>query len=204
MDDREWHTAPLFGICAGVTTYNALRNSGALSGHVVAVLAVGGLGHLGVQFAARMGFKTVAIARGREKEGSTRKLGAPHYIDSVAQNVAAELTRLGGAQVVLATVTNAKAMSATIGDLGVNGKLLVVGAASDAIETLPFELIGARRSIQGWPSGAAIDSEDTLAFSAQTGVTPIVETMPLERAAEAYDRMLTGKARFRVVLTTGR
>lgn len=196
------HAAPL--MCAGVTTYNALRNSGALSGDLVAVLGVGGLGHLGVQFAARMGFKTVAIARGREKEESTRKLGAHHYIDSVSQNVAAELTRLGGAQVVLATVTSAKAMSATIGGLGANGKLLVVGASSDAIEALPFELIGARRSIQGWPSGAAIDSEDTLAFSAQSGVTPIIETMPLQRAAEAYDRMLTGKARFRVVLTTGR
>lgn len=196
------HAAPL--MCAGVTTYNALRNSGALSGHLVAVLGVGGLGHLGVQFAARMGFRTVAIARGREKEEPTRKLGAHHYIDSVAQNVAAELTRLGGAQVVLATVTSAKAMSATVGGLGVNGKLLVVGAAPDAIEASPFELIGARRSIQGWPSGAAIDSEDTLAFSAQTGVTPIIETMPLERAAEAYDRMLTGKARFRMVLTTGR
>ena len=146
----------------------------------------------------------VAIARRREKQESTWKLGAHHYIDSVAQNVAAELTRLGGAQVVLATVTNAKAKSATIGGLGVNGKLLIVGAASDAVEAMPFDLIGARRSIQGWPSGAAIDSEDTLAFSAQTGVEPIIETMPLERAAEAYDRMLTGKSRFRMVLTTGR
>lgn len=196
------HAAPL--MCAGVTTYNALRNSGALSGDLVAVLGVGGLGHLGVQFAAKMGFRTVAIARGRDKEEQARKLGAQHYIDSVTQDVGAELTRLGGAQVVLATVTNGKAMSATIGGLGANGKLMVVGAAADVIEASPFALIGGRRSVQGWPSGAAIDSEDTLAFSARTGVKPISETMPLERAAEAYDRMLTGKARFRMVLTTGR
>lgn len=196
------HAAPL--MCAGVTTYNALRHSGALSGHLVAILGIGGLGHLGVQFAAKMGFLTIGIARGREKEAPARKLGAQHYIDSVAQNVAAELTRLGGAQVVLATVTSAKAMSATIGGLAVNGKLVVVGAAPEAIEAMPAELIGARRSVQGWPSGAAIDSEDTLAFSAQSGVRPIIETMPLERAAEAYDRMLSGKARFRMVLTTGR
>jgi D-arabinose 1-dehydrogenase-like Zn-dependent alcohol dehydrogenase len=196
------HAAPL--MCAGVTTYNALRNSGALSGDLVAILGVGGLGHLGVQFAARMGLRTVAIARGRDKEAPTRKLGAHHYIDSDAQNVAMELNKLGGARVVLATVTSAKAMSATIGGLGVNGKLLVVGASADAIEAMPFDLIGARRSIQGWPSGAAIDSEDTLAFSAQTGVKPIIEMMPLEHAAEAYDRMLSGKARFRMVLTTAR
>jgi D-arabinose 1-dehydrogenase-like Zn-dependent alcohol dehydrogenase len=196
------HAAPL--MCAGVTTYNALRNSGALSGDLVAVLGVGGLGHLGVQFAAKMGFRTVAIARGRDKEAETRKLGAQHYIDSVSQDVAAELSKLGGARVVLATVTSGKAMAATIGGLGVDGKLLVVGAAADAVEALPFVLIGARRSVQGWPSGTAIDSEDTLAFSVRTGVKPIIETMPLERAAEAYDRMVGGKARFRMVLTTGR
>lgn len=196
------YAAPL--MCAGVTTYNALRNSGARSGDVVAVLGVGGLGHLGVQFAARMGFVTVAIARGREKEGPTRKLGAHHYIDSEVQDVAAELNKLGSARVVLATVTSAKAMSATFGGLGPNGKLMVVGAAAEFVEASPFSLIMGRRAVQGWPSGAAIDSEDTLAFSAQAGVNPIIETVPLERAAEAYDRMLSGKARFRVVLTMGR
>jgi D-arabinose 1-dehydrogenase-like Zn-dependent alcohol dehydrogenase len=196
------HAAPL--MCAGVTTYNALRNSGARSGDLVAVLGVGGLGHLGVQFAARMGFRTVAIARGSDKEEPTRKLGAHHYIDSVTQDVAAELTKLGGAQVVLATVTNAKAMSDTIGGLAANGKVMVVGAAGEAIEASPFLLIMGRRSVQGWPSGTAMDSEDTLAFSAQAGVKPMIETMPLERAGEAYDRMLSGKARFRVVLTTGK
>jgi D-arabinose 1-dehydrogenase-like Zn-dependent alcohol dehydrogenase len=196
------HAAPL--MCAGVTTYNPLRNSGALPGHLVGILGIGGLGHLGVQFASKMGFRTVAIARGRDKESEARKLGAHHYIDSAAESVADELTKLGGAQVVLATVTNAKAMSATIGGLDVNGKLLVVGATPEAIEASPFQLIMARRSVQGWPSGRAIDSEDTLAFSAQSGVKPMIETMPLERAAEAYDRMLSGKARFRVVLTIGR
>ena len=196
------HAAPI--LCAGITTYNALRNSGARAGDLVGILGIGGLGHLGVQFAVKMGFETVAIARGRDKETLARKLGAQHYLDSEAQNVAAELTKLGGAQVVLATVTSAKAMSAVIDGLGVDGKLLVVGASADPIEVSPFQLISARRSVQGWPSGSAIDSEDTLAFSALSGVRPMIETMPLERAAEAYERMMSGKARFRMVLTTER
>jgi len=202
-DDLEAErAAPL--LCAGITTYNALRNSGARAGDLVGILGIGGLGHLGVQFAAKMGFETVAIARGRDKEALARKLGAQHYLDSKAQNVAAELTRLGGARVILATVTSAKAMSAVIGGLGVNGKLLVVGASADPIEVSPVQLISARRSIQGWPSGTAIDSEDTLAFSVLSGVRPMIETMPLERAAEAYERMMSGNARFRMVLTTER
>ncbi len=202
-DDLEAErAAPL--LCAGITTYNALRNSGARAGDLVGILGIGGLGHLGVQFAAKMGFETVAIARGRDKEALARKLGAQHYLDSKAQNVAAELTRLGGARVILATVTSAKAMSAVIGGLGVNGKLLVVGASADPIEVSPVQLISARRSIQGWPSGTAIDSEDTLAFSVMSGVRPMIETMPLERAAEAYERMMSGNARFRMVLTTER
>ena len=202
-DDLEAErAAPL--LCAGITTYNALRNSGARAGDLVGILGIGGLGHLGVQFAAKMGFETVAIARGRDKEALARKLGAQHYLDSKAQNVAAELTRLGGARVILATVTSAKAMSAVIDGLGVNGKLLVVGASADPIEVSPVQLISARRSIQGWPSGTAIDSEDTLAFSVMSGVRPMIETMPLERAAEAYERMMSGNARFRMVLTTER
>jgi D-arabinose 1-dehydrogenase-like Zn-dependent alcohol dehydrogenase len=193
--------APL--LCAGITTYNALRNSGARAGDLVGILGIGGLGHLGVQFAARMGFETVAIARGTDKEPLARKLGAHHYLDSEAQNVAAELTKRGGAQVILATATSAKAMTAVIDGLSENGKLLAVGASADPIEVSPLQLIGGRRSVQGWPSGTAIDSEDTLAFSALGGVRPMIETMPLERAAEAYERMMSGKARFRMVLTTG-
>ncbi|WP_119460105.1 alcohol dehydrogenase [Rhodospirillaceae bacterium SYSU D60014] len=193
--------APL--LCAGITTYNALRNSGARAGDLVGILGIGGLGHLGVQFAVKMGFETVAIARGRDKEPLARKLGAHHYLDSEAQNVAAELTKRGGAQVILATATSAKAMTAVIDGLSENGKLLVVGASADPIEVSPLQLIGGRRSVQGWPSGTAIDSEDTLAFSALGGVRPMIETMPLERAAEAYERMMSGKARFRMVLTTG-
>ncbi|MFL5333026.1 MAG: alcohol dehydrogenase [Geminicoccaceae bacterium] len=187
-------------LCAGITTFNALRHSGARAGDLVAILGIGGLGHLGVQFAVRMGFRTVAIARGSDKADLARQLGAHHYIDSRAENVAERLTALGGASVILATVTNAKAMSAVVDGLGVDGKLLVVGASPEAIEVSPFQLIGQRRSIQGWPSGVAADSEDTLAFSALSGVRPMVETYPLERAAEAYERMMSGEARFRVVL----
>jgi D-arabinose 1-dehydrogenase-like Zn-dependent alcohol dehydrogenase len=162
-----------------------------------------GLGHLGVQFAAKMGFKTVAIARGQDKEPLARRLGAWHYIDSQTQDAAAELTRLGGARVILATVTSGKAMRAVVGGLGVNGKLIVLGAAGDPLEVPPLLLIGARRSIVGWPSGTSIDSQDTLSFSALTGVRSMNEIFPLERATEAYERMMSGKARFRVVLTTG-
>ncbi|MGH9779069.1 MAG: alcohol dehydrogenase [Candidatus Acidiferrales bacterium] len=192
--------APL--MCAGITTFNALRNSGARPGDTVAVLGVGGLGHLGVQFAAKMGFRTVAIARGKDKEALARKLGAWQYIDSQAQDAAGELAKLGGARVILATVTSGKAMTAVLGGLGINGKLIVVGAAMDPLEVPAIVLIGGRRSIQGWPSGTSADSEDTLSFSARAGVRAMTEVFPLERAAEAYERMMSGKARFRVVLTT--
>jgi D-arabinose 1-dehydrogenase-like Zn-dependent alcohol dehydrogenase len=191
-------------MCAGVTTFNSLRNSGARPGDLVAVLGVGGLGHLGIQFAAKMGFKTVAIARGVDKESLSRKLGASYYIDSRAQDAAAELVKLGGARVILATVTSGKAMSAVLGGLGVNGKLMVLGAADAPLEVNAGLMIGGRRSIMGWPSGNSIDSQDTLRFSAQSGVRAMTEVFSLERAAEAYERMMSGKARFRAVLTTGR
>jgi D-arabinose 1-dehydrogenase-like Zn-dependent alcohol dehydrogenase len=191
-------------MCAGITTFNPLRNSNARAGDLVAVLGVGGLGHLGIQFAAKMGFKTVAIARGRDKEPLSRKLGAEHYIDSQTQDAAAELTKLGGAKVILATVTSGKAMSAVLGGLGVNGKLIILGAADEPLEVNGILMIGGRRSIMGWPSGNSIDSQDTLSFSVLTGVRAMTEVFPLERAAEAYERMMSGKARFRAVLTTGR
>jgi D-arabinose 1-dehydrogenase-like Zn-dependent alcohol dehydrogenase len=190
--------APL--LCAGITTFNVLRHSGAGPGDLVAVLGVGGLGHLGVQFAAKMGFKTVAIARGADKGPFAKKLGALIYIDSTAQNAADELTKLGGAKVILATVTDAKSMSSVLAGLGIDGKLLVVGASGEPIEVPPLLLIGARRSITGWPSGTALDSEDTLKFSVQSNVRPMIETFPLAKAADAYQRMMSGKARFRVVL----
>jgi D-arabinose 1-dehydrogenase-like Zn-dependent alcohol dehydrogenase len=193
--------APL--LCAGVTTFNSLRNSGARAGDLVAILGVGGLGHLGVQFAAKMGFNTVAIARGKDKEALARSLGARHYIDSQTQNPAEELTKLGGAKVILATATSGKAMSATIGGLGVDGKVVILGAAFDPLEVSAIQLLSGRRAITGWPSGAAIDSEDTMHFSALAGVRSMNEVFPLERAAEAYERMMSGQARFRVVLTTG-
>ena len=190
-------------MCAGITTYNSLRNSGARPGDLVAVLGIGGLGHLGIQFAAKMGFRTVAIARGMDKEPLARKLGAVYYIDSHAQDAGAELVKLGGAKVILATVTSGKAMSAVLGGLGVNGKLIIVGAADEPLEVNAFLFIGGRRSIIGWPSGNSIDSQDTLAFSVLTGVRAMNEIFPLERAAEAYEHMMSGKARFRAVLTTG-
>src|SRR6266581_4310457 len=192
--------APL--MCAGITTYNALRNSGARPGDVVAVLGLGGLGHLGVQYAAKMGFKTVGIARGSDKESLARKLGAQHYIDSQAQDPAAELQKLGGAKVILATVTNGDAMSAVQGGLGLNGTLVVIGAA-ESMQVSPLVLIGGRRSVKGWYSGTSIDSQETLAFSVLAGVRSMNEVYPLEKVTEAYDRMMSGKARFRVVLTTG-
>jgi D-arabinose 1-dehydrogenase-like Zn-dependent alcohol dehydrogenase len=192
--------APL--LCAGITTFNALRHSGAGPGDLVAVLGVGGLGHLGVQYAAKMGFHTVAIARGIDKEPLARQLGAQHYIDSTAQNVASELTKLGGARVILATLTDAKSMSDAVGGLGVDGKLVVLGAAMQPIEVSPLALIASRRSIAGWPSGTSADSEDTMDFSVLSSIRPLIETYPLERAAEAYERMMSGHARFRVVLTT--
>lgn len=191
--------APL--LCAGITTFNSLRNSGARAGDTVAILGIGGLGHLGVQFAAKMGFRTVAIARGEDKGPLARKLGAHIYIDSTAKNPAEELTKLGGAKVILATVTDGKTMSSIIPGLSPNGKLVVVGAAADPIEVPPVLLIGGRRSIAGWPSGTASDSEDTLRFSVLTDVRPMIETFSLEKAADGYARMLNGHARFRVVLT---
>src|SRR5213075_2226538 len=189
--------APL--MCAGVTTFNALRNSGAKGGDVVAVLGVGGLGHLGVQFAAKMGFKTIAIARGKDKEPLARKLGAIHYIDSHEKNPATELNKLGGAKVVIATVTNAEAMTAALGGLAPNGVLMVIGAAGP-LSVDPILLISGQRSVKGWYSGTSIDSQDTLKFSAANGVQSMNEVFSLERAADAYERMMSGKARFRVVL----
>ena len=194
--------APL--MCAGITTFNALRNSGARPGDIVAILGIGGLGHLAVQFAAKMGFRTIAIARGADKEALARKLGAHHYIDSQAQDPAAELLKMGGASLILATVTNGKAMSAVLGGMGVNGKFLVLGAADAPLEVPPLLLITGRRSVMGWYSGTSTDSEDTLSFSVLAGVRAMIEVYPLERAAEAYDHMMSGKARFRVVLTTGK
>ena len=192
--------APL--LCAGITTFNALRHSGASAGDTVAVLGLGGLGHLAVQFAEKMGYHTVAVARGAEKKALALKLGAHHYIDSTTQDVAAELTKLGGARVILATVTDSKSMSEATGGLGIDGKLLIVGASMQPVEVTPLALIAGRRSISGWPSGTASDSEDTLDFSVLSHIRPLIETFPLERAPEAYERMMSGKARFRVVLTT--
>jgi len=188
-------------LCAGITTFNSLRHSGAVAGDLVAVQGLGGLGHLGVQFASKMGYRTVAIGRGKDKEALALKLGAARYLDTDAVKVAEELTKMGGASVILATAPDSKAMSDLIDGLGVGGKLLVVGASADPISVTPIQLIGQRRSIQGWPSGSARDSEDTLNFCALTGIRPMVETFPLEQAAAGYERMLSGKARFRVVLT---
>jgi D-arabinose 1-dehydrogenase-like Zn-dependent alcohol dehydrogenase len=189
-------------MCAGLTTFNALRNSGARPGDIVAVLGLGGLGHLGVQYAAKMSFYTVAIARGKDKEPLARKLGASVYIDSQAQDPAAELLKLGGAKVILATATSGEAMSAVQGGVAVNGTLLIVGVP-ESMQVSPAWLFMGCRSVKGWYSGTSIDSQDTLAFSLRAGVRPMIETYPLARVAEAYDRMMSGKARFRVVLTIG-
>jgi alcohol dehydrogenase/propanol-preferring alcohol dehydrogenase len=194
--------APL--LCAGVTTFNSLRHAGALAGDLVAVLGIGGLGHLGVQFAAKMGFRTVAIARGKDKEPLARKLGAHGYIDSKGEDVGAALRKLGGARVVLATVTSGEAMAAVLPGLATDGKLVVLGAAMDPVGLTLAQLIFRRNAVVGWPSGSSIDSEDTLAFSALTGVRSMNETFPLERAADAYARMMSNQARFRVVLTTAK
>ncbi len=193
--------APL--MCAGITTFNALRNSGARPGELVAVLGIGGLGHLGVQFAAKLGFKTVAIARGTDKAPLARELGAHHYIDSQAEDPAAALQKLGGAKVILATATSGAAMSAVQGGLAVRGTLLILGVP-DRLDINPLPLILGSRSVKGWYSGTSIDSQQTLAFSALTGVRSMNETYPLSRVAEAYDRMMSGQARFRVVLTMDR
>ncbi|MBN9663350.1 MAG: alcohol dehydrogenase catalytic domain-containing protein [Acidobacteria bacterium] len=193
--------APL--LCAGITTFNSLRNTGARPPDTVAILGMGGLGHLGVQFAAKMGFNTVAIARGADKEKFARELGARHYIDSTTSDVAAALQKLGGARVILATVTDADAMSAAIGGLGYQGEFVILGVPGKPVQASVLGLVLQRQSIRGWPSGTSIDSEDTLKFSEISGVLPLIEKYPLDKAAEAYDRMMGGKARFRVVLETG-
>jgi D-arabinose 1-dehydrogenase-like Zn-dependent alcohol dehydrogenase len=186
-------------MCAGVTTFNALRHAGAGPGELVAVLGLGGLGHLGVQFAAKMGYRTVGIARGKDKEPLARQLGAADYIDTQSEDPAKALQKLGGAKVILATVTAADAMQSALGGLGVNGTMMLIGAAGP-IQVSPLELLLSKRSVKGWYSGTSIDSEDTLNFSALTGVRSMNEVYPLDRVNEAYDRMMSGKARFRVVL----
>jgi len=193
--------APL--MCAGITTYNALRNSGARAGDVVAILGIGGLGHLGVQFAAKMGFRTIAIARGKDEEELVKKLGARQYIDNRSQNAVEELNKLGGAKVILATVPSGKAMSEILGGLAVNGKLVIIGASDEPIQVPSYLFISGRRSLIGWPAGTSIDSQDTLSFSVLSGVRSMNEVFPLEKAPEAYEQMMSGKARFRAVLTTG-
>ncbi len=190
--------APL--LCAGVTTFNSLRNSGARAGDLVAVQGIGGLGHLGVQYARALGFRTVALSRGAEKRALALELGAHEYVDQEAGDTAAALQKLGGARVILATAPNAQLMSSLVGGLGRNGSLLVVGATADPIQVSPFQLIGGRRRVQGWPSGTAKDSEETLAFSALNGVASRNETFPLEKVNDAFQRMITNRARFRVVL----
>lgn len=192
--------APL--LCAGITTFNALRESGARPGDVVAILGIGGLGHLGVQFARRMGFETVAIARGVDKRERAQALGAHHYVDATAEDVPEALQALGGATTILATVTAAEAMSAAVGGLRPRGRMVVVGASGDPIEVSPLALIPGSTGILGHASGTSKDSEDTMRFSALQGVRPTIETYPLERAADGYARMMSGEARFRVVLTT--
>jgi D-arabinose 1-dehydrogenase-like Zn-dependent alcohol dehydrogenase len=188
-------------LCAGITTFNSLRHSGATMGDLVAVQGVGGLGHLGIQFASKAGYRTVAIGRGSENAPLAKKLGASAYIDSKATNAAQELQKLGGAKVILATAPNAKAMADLIPGLGINGKLLVVGAPFEPMEVSVVQLLMARRGIQGWPSGSAMDSQDTLRFSANTGVRPMIEKFHLRDVKKAYDRMTSGDAQFRVVLT---
>ena len=191
--------APL--LCAGITVYNALRNSGAHSGELVAVQGIGGLGHLGIQYARQMGFRTVAIGRGADKQDLVKKLGAHEYIDTNAGPPAEALQKLGGAKVILATAPDSKAMSALMDGVGANGKLLVVGAGFEPLTITPLQIISGRKAIQGWASGTARDSEDTLQYSSLTGVRPMIERFPLEKAADGYQQMISGKARFRVVLT---
>jgi D-arabinose 1-dehydrogenase-like Zn-dependent alcohol dehydrogenase len=197
LSDAE--AAPL--LCAGITTFNALRHSGASPGDLVAVLGIGGLGHLGIQFANKFGYKVAAVGRGAENAAFAKKLGASVYIDSKSTNAAEALQKLGGAQVILATAPSSKAISELIDGLAPNGKLMVVGVTVDPIEVTPVQLITGSRTIQGWASGTPTDSEDTLRFAELTGVRPMIETYPLEKAAEAYARMLNGEAQFRVVLT---
>ena len=197
LSDAE--AAPL--LCAGIATFNALRHSGALPGDLVAVLGVGGLGHLGIQFANKFGYKAAAIGRGPENATLAKKLGASVYIDSKSMNAAEALQKLGGAQVILGTAPSSKAMSELVNGLGPNGKLMVMGLSFDPIEVTPAQLISGNRTIQGWAAGTPTDSEDTLRFAELTGVRPMIETYPLENAEQAYARMMSGKAQFRVVLT---
>jgi D-arabinose 1-dehydrogenase-like Zn-dependent alcohol dehydrogenase len=197
LNDTE--AAPL--LCAGITTYNALRHSGALPGDLVAVLGIGGLGHLGIQFANKFGYKVAAIGRGSGTSALAKKLGANVYIDSATTNAAQALQEMGGARVILATAPSSKAMAELIDGLGPNGKLMVIGVTFDPIAVTPAQLINGSRTIQGWAAGTPADSEDTLRFAELTGVRPMIETYPLAKASEAYARMMSGKAEFRVVLT---
>jgi D-arabinose 1-dehydrogenase-like Zn-dependent alcohol dehydrogenase len=191
--------APL--MCAGITTFNALRHGGALPSDLVAIQGIGGLGHLGVQFAKKFGYRVAAISRGPDNAALAKKLGADLYIDSAATDPAAELQKLGGAQVILATAPSGKSMSALVGGLGANGTLVVIGATMDPIEVSPIQLITGKKRIHGWAAGLPTDSEDTLRFAEMTGVRPMIEKYPLVKAAEGYARMMSGKAEFRVVLT---
>src|ERR1039458_8425904 len=191
--------APL--LCAGITVFNALRHSGARPGDLVAIQGIGGLGHLGIQYARQMGFRTFAIGRGKDKEALARKLGAAHYVDSAAGDPSAELKKFGGASVILATAPDSKSISALFNGLSSNGKLVVVGAGADPLAVTPIQLIVGSKTLQGWASGIATDSEDTMQFSTLSGVRPMIEKYPLEKAAEAYDQVISGRARFRVVLT---
>jgi D-arabinose 1-dehydrogenase-like Zn-dependent alcohol dehydrogenase len=197
LNDAE--AAPL--LCAGITTYNALRHSGAMPGDLVAVLGIGGVGHLGIQFANKFGYKVAAVGRGSESAALAKKLGASVYIDNKVTNPAEELQKLGAAQVILATAPSSKSMTEVFDGLAPNGKLMVIGVTTDPVEVTPVQLVTGSRSIQGWASGTTADEEDTLRFAELTGVRPMIETYPLERAAEAYARMMSGKAQFRVVLT---
>jgi alcohol dehydrogenase/propanol-preferring alcohol dehydrogenase len=190
-------------MCAGVTVYNALRNSGARAGELVAIHGIGGLGHLGVQYARRMGFDTIAINRGTDKEPLARQLGAQHYIDAAGTDAAAELQKLGGAKLILATAPNAQAISALIEGLAPRGTLLVPAAPGEPLAVSMFSMISGGRSVVGWYSGTANDAQDTLEFSALSGVHPMIEKYPLDRATEAYEQMNSGRARFRAVLTMG-
>jgi 2-desacetyl-2-hydroxyethyl bacteriochlorophyllide A dehydrogenase len=194
--------APL--LCAGITVFNSLRNSGARAGDLVAVQGIGGLGHLGIQYARQMGFRTVAIGRGGDKESLAKKLGAHNYLDTATNDPVAALQALGGANVILATAPDSKAISALVDGLGPDGKLVIVGAGLEPLAITPLQLILSRRTVRGWPSGTAKDSEETLQFSLLSAIRPMIERYPLEKAAEAYDQMISGRARFRVVLTMGK
>lgn len=194
--------APL--MCAGITVFNSMRNAGATAGQLVAVQGIGGLGHLGIQYARQMGFRTVAIGRGGDKEALAKKLGAHDYIDTAVTDAAPVLQKLGGAQMILSTAPDAKAISSLVDGLGPDGKLIIVGASPEPFSLTSLQLIFPRTTVRGWPSGTAKDSEDTLQFSLLSGVRPMIEKYPLEKVAEAYDQMSSGRARFRVVLTMGK